>query len=72
MKFNKIIIGFIAFIVIGLISYGFFSFEERTNRLGKVNTNDNTNYIAVNECFMWIGNNGMGSHNPISDDSGFY
>ncbi len=21
---------------------------------------------------MWIGNNGMGSHNPITDDAGFY
>ena len=32
----------------------------------------NYDYISVNECFMWIGNDGMGSHNPISDDSGFY
>ncbi len=72
MKFNKIITGFIAFIVVGLISFGFYSVKDKTSRLGKVNTNDNTNYIAVNECFMWIGNNGMGSHNPISDDSGFY
>ncbi len=29
-------------------------------------------YIAANEIFMWIGNNGMGSHNPLSDDCGFY
>ena len=29
-------------------------------------------YISANECYMWIGNNGMSSHNPISDDSGFY
>ena len=29
-------------------------------------------FISINNCFMWIGNNGMGSHNPLSDDSGFY
>jgi hypothetical protein len=29
-------------------------------------------YISANECRMWIGNNGMSSHNPLSDDSGFY
>ncbi len=32
----------------------------------------NYDYIAGNECKMWIGNNGMSSHNPITDDSGFY
>ncbi len=31
-----------------------------------------TDYIAVNECKMWIGNNGMSSHEPITDDSGFF
>ncbi len=29
-------------------------------------------FIAANEIFMWIGNNGMNSHNPLSDDCGFY
>jgi hypothetical protein len=29
-------------------------------------------YIAANEIFMWIGNNGMGSHDPRTDGSGFY
>ncbi len=29
-------------------------------------------YIAGNECKMWIGNSGMSSHNPFTDDSGFY
>jgi len=32
----------------------------------------NYDYISVNEIFMWLGNDGMGSHNPISDNSGFY
>jgi len=72
MKFNKIFSGFIVLIVIGLVSFGFFRFENKSERLGKINANDNNNYIAINECFMWIGNNGMGSHNPISDDSGFF
>ena len=72
MKFNKIIVGFIAFIVVGLISFGGATLDKKADRLGKVSKNDDTEYIAINECFMWIGNNGMGSHNPISDDSGFY
>ncbi|MCF8243435.1 MAG: hypothetical protein K9J16_18820, partial [Melioribacteraceae bacterium] len=29
-------------------------------------------YIAANEIFMWIGNNGDGSHDPRTDGSGFY
>ena len=29
-------------------------------------------YISVNECLMWIGNNGMSSHNPTTDASGFF
>ncbi|PKL87197.1 MAG: hypothetical protein CVV23_16600 [Ignavibacteriae bacterium HGW-Ignavibacteriae-2] len=28
--------------------------------------------ISANECFMWIGNNGMSEHDPFDDDSGFY
>ncbi len=31
-----------------------------------------TDYIAANEIFMWMGNYGMNSHNPLTDDSGFY
>ena len=38
----------------------------------KIATNDNYNYIAINQMKMWIGDNGMGSHNPISDDSGLF
>lgn len=29
-------------------------------------------FIAGNECFMYIGNNGMSSHDPLTDGSGFY
>ncbi|MBU1098471.1 MAG: hypothetical protein KKB34_18485 [Bacteroidetes bacterium] len=72
MKYNKIISLMIFGIVVGLISYGFTKEDSKSNRLAKVNKNDVTGYIAVNECFMWIGNNGMGSHDPIDDDSGFF
>jgi len=32
----------------------------------------NTDYISINEIKMWIGNNGMSAHNPITDDAGFF
>ncbi|MDX1702521.1 MAG: hypothetical protein R3250_17965, partial [Melioribacteraceae bacterium] len=32
----------------------------------------NYDYISINEILMWIGNNGMGSHDPVTDNSGFY
>jgi hypothetical protein len=35
-------------------------------------TNDHYNYIAINEVFMWVSNNGDGSHDPNTDGSGFY
>lgn len=41
-----------------------------TNTLNKVTTNDDYNYIAINQMKMWIGNNGMGSHNPDTDGAG--
>jgi len=31
-----------------------------------------TEYIHANNVFMWAGANGMGSHNPLSDDSGLF
>jgi hypothetical protein len=33
---------------------------------------DSYDYIAANECFMWVGNNGMGSNDPKDYDSGFF
>ncbi len=29
-------------------------------------------YIAANEIFMWMGNDGMNSHSPLTDGPGFY
>lgn len=40
------------------------------NLLNKTTSNDNYNYIAINQLKMWIGNNGMGSHNPFTDNHG--
>ncbi|MBK7379523.1 MAG: T9SS type A sorting domain-containing protein [Ignavibacteriales bacterium] len=31
-----------------------------------------TDHISTNEIFMWIGNDGMGSHDPRTDASGFF
>ncbi len=72
MKYNKIFFMVMIGFVVGILSYGFVKEDTKSSRLGKVNKNDVSEYIAVNECFMWIGNNGMGSHDPIDDDSGFF
>lgn len=43
-----------------------------TNTLNKVTNNDDYNYIAINQTKMWIGNNGMGSHDPYTDGAGLF
>ncbi len=62
-------------IILGFISFGFTS-GDKTNdgkkQLNKTNTNDNNQTIAINQIFMWVSNNGMGSHDPRTDGSGFY
>ena len=45
---------------------------ENKKQLNKTNTNDHNQYIAINQIFMWVSNNGMGSHDPRTDGSGFY
>ena len=46
---------------------------DQTNKhFNKTNTNDHSQYIAINQIFMWVGNNGMGSHDPNTDGNGFY
>jgi hypothetical protein len=71
---NKNLFYFVLFaLVIGLFSYGFSPDEkDKTKRQSKVTTNDNANYIDINQIFMWVANNGMGSHDPRTDASGFY
>ena len=44
--------------------------NSTNNSINKITTNDDYEYIAVNQLKMWIGNNGMGSHNPILDSHG--
>jgi len=44
--------------------------EEK--KLLKPFTNDDYNFIAINEIMMWVANNGDGSHDPETDGSGFY
>jgi len=46
--------------------------EKSKNQLYKPNTNESNNFIAINQIFMWVGNTGMGSHDPRTDGSGFY
>ena len=46
--------------------------DKDKNQLNKTNTNDHNQYIAINQIFMWVSNNGMGSHDPRTGGSGFY
>jgi hypothetical protein len=40
-------------------------------RLAKINTNDDYDYIAINQILMWMSNNGDGSFDPFNAASGF-
>ncbi len=70
---NKKLIGlsscFIFFLII--VSLGFRG-EDKNNGTRKITTNDHYNFIAINQIFMWISNNGDGSHSPITDAQGFF
>lgn len=61
-------------VLLGALSFGFYKEKGDSpyNRLSKTSQNDFNDYISINQILMWIGNNGMGSHDPRSDDSGFY
>ncbi|MFC2084176.1 T9SS type A sorting domain-containing protein [Bacteroidota bacterium] len=39
---------------------------------GNIPGNDMYDYIAINDIFMWISNNGDGSHDPRTDGNGLY
>lgn len=45
--------------------------QKRPNNY-QITTNDDYNYIAINECLMWVSNNGDGSHDPRTNGGGFY
>ncbi|MFA6981165.1 MAG: T9SS type A sorting domain-containing protein [Ignavibacteriaceae bacterium] len=73
---NKKYVHILTFIIFcGFISFGFTSGEKNNDekkRFNKTNTNDDHKYIAINQIFMWVSNNGDGSHDPRTDGSGFY
>ncbi|MCK9210145.1 MAG: T9SS type A sorting domain-containing protein [Ignavibacteriaceae bacterium] len=73
---NKKYVHFLTFIIIcGFISFGFTTGEKNNDgkkQLSKTNTNDDHKYIAINQIFMWVSNNGDGSHDPRTDQGGFY
>ncbi len=70
---NKKLIGLFSCLVffLVLVTMGFKG-EDKNNGTRKITTNDNYNYIAINQIFMWISNNGDGSHSPLTDAQGFF
>ena len=68
MKFHKLLMIFCLILVYFL----FYSGKQNDRQLLKPLTNNDYNYIAINEIKMWVSNNGDGSHDPITDASGFY
>lgn len=71
MNNKKIIYLMSIVLAFGLLSLGFAPKEKEKDKskLSKTNTNDNYNWISVNQCFMWVGNNGLGSLNPITGNT---
>jgi len=62
---------FVLFTILSSILIASFKFIG-DKKLAKVNTNDDYEFIAVNNIKMWVSNNGDGSHYPNTDGSGFY
>jgi hypothetical protein len=60
-----------AIFVIAIMLLGFKVISEN-GLLNKPTTNDNFNYIAINQILMYVANNGDGSHDPGTDANGFY
>ncbi len=55
-----------------IITFVIASFKITGNTsLHKVNTNDDYDYIAINQILMWMSNNGDGSYDPFNAASGF-
>ncbi len=50
----------------------FIAAKDKQKNPNQITANDDYNYIAINECMMWVSNNGDGSHDPRTDGSGFY
>lgn len=58
-------------LILAFLSLGFRG-DEKNNKIKKVSTNDDYQYIAINQILMWVANNGDGSHDPVTDANGFY
>ena len=58
-------------IIICILVFGFYNQQEEKKRLGKIAASDHYNFISINECFMWISNNGDGSH-TAANGFGFF
>lgn len=68
---NKISLSFLL-VMISVLFLGMYREQEKDSKIQKTNTNDLTDFIAINQMFMWFSNNGMGSHDPIADGSGLF
>jgi hypothetical protein len=66
---NKLRLLILLIVVLSLV---IFLGVKDNSMLNKPLTNDDYNYIAINEILMWISNNGDGSHDPNTNGSGFY
>jgi len=62
---------FITLIILTAAIIASFKFIE-DKKLAKVNTNDDYDFISINNILMWVSNNGDGSHDPVTDGNGFY
>ncbi len=45
--------------------------KKKKTGVAKTLLNDQYDFISINNCLMWISNNGCTSHNPTTDQSGF-
>lgn len=60
-----------AAVLLGLFTLGFVKRTNDKGRLNKISTNDQYKAIDINQIFMWISNNGDGSNDPRTGNSGF-
>ncbi len=59
------------FAIVIIFAYGFKG-EDKGQQNRKITANDDYEFIAINQVFMWLANNGDGSHDPRTDGNGFY
>jgi len=62
---------FIILIILTATLIASFKFIE-DKKLAKVNSNDDYDFISINNILMWVANNGDTAHDPFTDGNGFY